>query len=290
MELAELQEELVTEIAGVLETQVYSLEIERALKKPGDLTAWEAIARAWFAYRKWDEAARAEFLDEARRAVAIAPDYAPGHALLANGLANAYLVEPDDPDEVQRIRAIAERAIALAPDDPSVLASVGIALCFTGYPEEGVRCTGRAVHKAPGSGLIHWQHGIVCLNLNRLEEALAHLNTAERLAPGSLMWIVKTWQSGAYREQERLAEAAVARDLSISLNPTHAFDQVYKALLCVLDGRDAEARSAIETARRMGMDFVLAERLWRRIHPNSPTLEADLAVVRALYTAAEGAA
>ena len=45
-------------------------------------------------------------------------------------LANAYLVSPDDPAEVQRIRAIAERALALAPDDASVLGSVGHALCY----------------------------------------------------------------------------------------------------------------------------------------------------------------
>jgi TolB-like protein len=287
VELSELQEELVTEIAGALDTQVYSLEIERALRKPSDLTAWEAIARAWFAYRKWDEAARVEFLEEARRAVAIAPDYAPGHALLANGLANIYVVEPDDPDEAKHIRAIAERAVVLAPDDPSVLGSVGIALSFTGYPDEGVRYTGRAVHKAPGSGIIQWQHGIVCVNLNRQEEALSHLITAERLMPGSLIWIVKTWQASAYRELGRLAEAAVALDESISLNPTHAFDQVNKATICVLLERFAEARSAIQTARSMGMEFVLAERIWRRSIPNSPTLEADIAVVRTLYAETE---
>ena len=59
-ELAELQEELVTDIAGALDTQVYNLEVERALKKPADITAWEAVARAWFAYRNYDAAARVE--------------------------------------------------------------------------------------------------------------------------------------------------------------------------------------------------------------------------------------
>ena len=100
-ELAELQEELVTEIAASLDTQVYSLEMERALRKPGDITAWEAVARAMSAYRKWDAAARVEGVEEARRAVAIAPDYAPGHAMLASALALAYFATPDDPAEVE---------------------------------------------------------------------------------------------------------------------------------------------------------------------------------------------
>ncbi|MBK8840703.1 MAG: hypothetical protein IPO30_19040 [Hyphomonadaceae bacterium] len=43
----------------------------------------------------------------------------------------------------------------------------------------------------------------------------------------------------------------------------------------------------IQTARRLGMELAQAERVWRRAHPNSPTLEPDIAVVRALYAAAE---
>ena len=85
----------------------------------------------------------------------------------------------------------------------------------------------------------------------------------------------------------RLAEADAARDKSFSLNPTHAFDQVFKALLCVQLERDADARRCIQTARRLGMELALAERLWRRAHPNSPTREHDIAIVRKLYAATE---
>ncbi len=286
-ELAELQEELVTDIAASLDAQVYALEMERALKKPGDITAWEAVARSSAAYRKWDAAARVEGVEEARRAVAIAPEYAPGHAMLAYALALAYLASPDDPAEVERIRNIAERALALAPDDAAVLCYVGYALCLVGYPEEGERYTGRAVRKAPGSGMSQLHHGVALFMLNRPEEALSLLKTAERLMPGSHMWQVKTWQSAAYRDLGRLAEAEAARDQSFSLNPVQAFDQVYKALLCVHLERDADARRCIQAARRLGMELAQAERLWRRGHPNSPTLEADIAIVRALYAETE---
>jgi TolB-like protein/Tfp pilus assembly protein PilF len=287
-ELAELQEELVTDIAASLDAQVYSLEMERALRKPSDITAWEAMARAMSAYRKWDAATHVDAVQEARRAVAIAPDYAPGHAMLAAALANAYLVGPDDPAEVQRIRAIAERALALAPGDATVLGHVGQALCFVGYPEEGVRHTGRAVRKAPGSGTVQFQHGMACLMLNRSEEALSHLKTAERLSPGwHLMWAVKGWQSNAYRELGRLSEAETARDQSISLDPTDVYNQIDKAFLCARLGRDAEARRYIETARKAGYDAAQAQRYWCRLTPNSPALEADIAIVLALYAATE---
>ena len=286
VELAELQEELVMEIAGVLETQVYSLEIERALRKPGNITAWEAMARAWSAYRKWDVGAREEYIDEAKRAVAIAPDYAPGHALLAYGLANDYLVSPDDPAEVQRIRAIAERALILAPDDAAVLGSVGVAFSFVGFPDEGDRYCGRAARKAPGSGILHWQHGITCVMVNRQEDALSHLETAERLMPGSqLLWLVKHWQSRALAELGRWVEANATNNDCVSHNPTDGLSYVFKALCAMQLGQDADARRCIRTAQRLRCDLAQAERFWHRTGPNSPTLDADIATIRGLYAA-----
>jgi TolB-like protein/Tfp pilus assembly protein PilF len=291
-ELAELQEELVTDIAGALETQVYSLEIERALKKPKDLTAWEAVARSWSAFRKYDAAAHQSGIEEARRAIAIAPDYAAGHAMLALALAASYIaVSPDDPAEVQRIRGIAERAVALAPDDASVLGHVGQALCFVGYPEEGARLTGRAVRKAPGSGVFHYFHGVACVILNRPDEALSQLNTAARLSPNwHLMWAVHAWQSYLLGAQGRWTEADASIDECISLNPTFGFLHVIKALCCVHLGRSAEARRHVVSAARLGLDLAQAERTYRRDLPNSPKLEADIATVRALYAATEAGA
>ncbi len=287
-ELAELQEELVTDIAGALDTQVYSLEMERALRKPGDITAWEAVARSISAYRKFDAATHVDGIAEARRAVAIAPDYAPGHAVLAAALSARYLASPDDPTEVQRIRAIAERALALAPDDASVLGRAGVALCFVGTPEEGERHTRRAVGKAPGTGITHYYHGVACVMINRHEEALSYLKTAERLSPGwHMMWLVKAWQATAYRELGRLSEAETARDQTISLDPSYFPNQIDKAVLCVRLGRGAEANQHIETALKAGWDLTQAERVWRRLTPNSPRLEADIAIVRGLYAATE---
>ena len=288
-ELAELQEELVTEVAASLDTQVYGLEMERALKKPGDITAWEAVARSTSAYRNSNAAALQLGVDEARRAVAIAPDYAPGYAMLATTRATFYYAtSADDPAEVARIRAIAERALALAPDDVTVLAYVGGALCRVGYPEEGERYTGRAVRKAPGSGMSHHFHGSACVMLNRLEAGLSHFSLAERLMPGShLMWVVKSWQCRAYRELGRWAESDAAIDESISLNPTWPQNFVYKAYLCVQLGQDAAARRQIEMARSLGWELAQTERRWRRVVPNSPRLEADIAIIRALYAATE---
>jgi TolB-like protein len=288
-ELAELQEELVTDIAATLETQVFSLEMERALKKPGDITAWEAVARCISAYRKFNAAAHQNGIEQARRAVTIAPDYGPGHAVFAAANSTLYFhTSPDDPAEVARIRGLAERALALAPDDPMVLSYVGNALCQIGYLEEGQHHTWRAVCKVPGNGAMHFHHGQACLMLNQLEVGLSHFSTAARLMPGShVIWGIKAWQSTGCYHLGRWPEAATEIDELISLNPTAPFAYITKALIVTKLGQNPLARKQVKTARSMGYGLTQAERLWRRASPCSPTLEADSAIIRDLYAATE---
>ena len=290
-ELAELQEDLVTEVAASLDTQVYSLEMERALKKPSDITAWEAVARSMAAYRNWDVASLQLGIEESARAVAIAPDYAPGLASYAAALADHYLLGPDDPAEVQRIRSLAERALVLAPDNAQVLCWVGEALCFTGFPEEGERFTARAVRKAPGSGFMHLVHASACLMLNRPEQALSHASTAERLMPGShLMWAVKLSQSRALLALERWIEARAAAVEAHLIDPANAEGHMTRALCHVQLEQEAEARKCIQTARQQGAEPEQIEHFWRRIWPNGAVVDRYMAILRALYAATEPAA
>ncbi len=86
-ELAELQEELVEDLAAHLGVQIQKVEMERALKKPGDITAWEAVMRSWAAYtRSIGPDALPTATAEARRAIALAPDYPVAHATLGVAL------------------------------------------------------------------------------------------------------------------------------------------------------------------------------------------------------------
>ena len=287
-ELAELEEQLVTDIAASLDVQVYALEMERALKKPSDITAWEAVARSMAAYRNWDDASLQRGIEEAARAVAIAPDYAPGVAAYAAALADAYMMGPDDPAEVQRIRSMAERALALAPDNAEVLNWVGEALCFIGYPEEGELLTARAVRKVPGSGFAHLNHSSACRLLNRPEQALSHANTAERLMPGSLlMWAVKLNQALALFALERWAEASTIADECLALDPTNQIGSIVKAVSSLKLGRDAKARKHMQTLHRLGNDLAQVELLLHRWATLRPKSEDDIAAFRALFAAAE---
>jgi TolB-like protein len=288
-ELAELQEELVTEIAACLDTQVYAVEMERALKKPSDITAWEAVTRSMAAYRTMEHAAVLQGIEEAKRAITIAPDYGPAHAALATSLAAIHILSGShDPAEMQRIRAVAERALVLAPEDSQVLGWAGNVLGLLGFPDEGVLYTRRAVRKSPGDGLAHHLHGSVCLMSNRPDEALTHFDTAARLMPGShWVWLIQFWRTLALGELGRWEAADAAIDACLSLNPTFGGGYVTKAYVCTRLGRDAETLGHMEALQRPGVVLTGWERVYRCFLLRSPNVEAAVTSMRVLIAAAE---
>ena len=108
--------------------------------------------------------------------------------------------------------------------------------------------------------------------LNRPEEALSHLKTAERLMPGShLMWAVKAWRcrraTASWADGRKRTQPSMRPSASY---PACGIRYVVKAVCCVQLGQDAEARRHIETARRLGWELAQAERLWRRVVPKQP--------------------
>ena len=288
-ELAELQEDLVLDVASHLDVQVFGLEMRRALSKPDDITAWEALARAQAAFREYNHAAILGSVDWATRAAVIAPDYGPAQSQLADSLAQIYINgDGADPAAKERIRAIAMRAVSLSPDDPLVLMRAGVALGFVGYPEEGIHHTESAVSRAPGSGLAHYYHAVSNIILNRLDTALSHIGTAQRLMPGGhVNWAAKTMAAFALQARGEWAEAENVIDACSALNPGFAHAHVLKAISCLHLGRDGEASQHIETARRLGAQ--LAATIWFDSVFTARHAEGDgrTADIRSLWPATE---
>ncbi len=292
-ELAALQEELVLDVAAHLNTQVYHLEIERALKKPGDLTAWEAVMRAVAAIRTLNVAKMSGFVEEARRCVAIAPDYGLGHAVLAAASGVHYFVlVPDDADEVRRIRAHAERALALDPNNPLVLAYVTLGLSYIGDPEEGLRHGERAAKLHSGAAMVHLSCGLACVFLDRPDEALRHLEADIAASPGAQdNYANFLYQGCAHVLAGRWSDAAVALDRSLALSPSFDSALMIKAMLCRRDGRVAEAQQLWSRVCQAEQSRALAlwERRFNRAFGRSRLREELAALLRSLWSEAESA-
>ncbi len=290
-ELAALQEELIEELAANLGTQFWRAEMEQALKKPGDHTAWECTMRSLAAVRQFTGESLFRAIQEASRAVAIAPDYGLAHAVLANHSALAYTyLSPDDPAEVALIKHHIDRALACDGENPAVLGHVADALCFTGQAAEGLRRARRAIAISPGYGYAHLTAGMACVILDKPEAALAHLTDFSRIEPLSpYQHFAYSWQAGAYLQLGDWAAAETAYDACLTVNPdaNYAFCQIAGIVRRL--GRSDEAHQLMLEGRRREPEATLA--MWElrntRWQGNAAVLDELLTHIRALWAETE---
>ena len=293
-DLAALQEELIVELAAHLGTQFFRLGMERALRKPGDLTAWECCMRASAAIRQMNSETVGRAIEEAKRAVAIAPDYGLAHAVLADVSALAYqFLSPDNPDEVRRIRHHIDRALACDGENAVVLGLVADALVYTNHPAEALRRARRALEINPGYGYAHFIAGVASSMRRQTAAALAHFADFRRIEPQSpYQHYAYLWEAGTYIRLGDPAAAEAAYDCSLTLNPAAAYAYCQKALFMSQLGRASEAQALMIETRRRESTATLA--LWElrmsRWYPSGRVLNQLLSHLRVVWAETEGAA
>jgi TolB-like protein len=263
-QLASLQEDLVLEVAAHLAAQSHRLEIERALRKPGNLTAWEAVMRSIAAYRRLTAPALIQAIEEANRAVEIDPDYGIAIAALAQAQGILYyLALPDDPSEASRIRELAERAVALDPDNPVVLHMAAGAFSTTLFPDRALAVAERSIVLNPNNHYAHYARGHALTLLGRESEAVQSFDRDRQLAPGHpLLWIALLWRAAAHVGAGNWTAAEATYRDCLHLTPDNATPQMGLATTLHFLGRDDEALDHFLTARRYEPETPLET--WRR--------------------------
>ena len=255
-ELADLQEALVTDVAAHLGVQVVNREFERALRKPGDITAYEAIQRAHAVYSRLSLERLPVAVTEARRALALAPDYAEANAELALSLGVQFFWTGANNEPVRR-EALhhARSAIGFAGNDPKVLSRAAFAMIYLDHPHEALRHALRALDLNPSIADLHRCLATIYLRLGRNDEAIASYDNAERLAPGHAAFYVSCMrQSQAHFQAGRLSKAMEAMERAFRINPDYAPTLVLRAGLCSLAGRTADATESVLALRAQEPD------------------------------------
>jgi TolB-like protein len=246
-ELADLQEALVTEMAAQLGVEVVNREFERVLRKPGDITAYEAVQRAHAVYGRLSLDRLPFAIAEARRAVALSPDYGEANGELALSLgAQFFWTGGDNHAAAREALHYARRAVDLAGSDPKVLSRAAFAMAYLDQPLEALRHALRALDLNPNVADVHRCLAIIYLRLGRNDEAVASYDSAERLAPGHAAFYVSCMrQAQAHFQAGRLEKATEVMERAFRLNPDYAPTLVLRAGLCSLAGRTADAIECI---------------------------------------------
>jgi tetratricopeptide (TPR) repeat protein len=252
-ELAALQEELVEEVAANLGVQIHKAEMERALRKPGDITAWEAVMRSWSAYARFTPETTVMAVKEARLAVSLAPDYAVARGTLAMGLAILFQQTGYRNHKlIDEAIGHAEAALELNPNHASVLFQVVNVFANAGRWNEAMTLAERAVELNPS--LIDARHVLaVCLtHSERYDEALEHLVEGDRAAPRSFQNVIslghRCW---ALYGLGRLEEALGVVTEYVRLAPGGLYQLITRTIILQALGRTNEAQDMMRKTRKV---------------------------------------
>ncbi len=248
-----LQDRIVASIVGAVEPSLRRAELERVRRRrPTEQPdAYEAYWRASAALRPMTAANCAVALGFLDQALAADPGFplALAAAACCRGWRVSQAFEPsgDAGDAAQAI-ALAEAAVAAGPDDPTVLAQVGLVFAFLGHRRlAALTFAERAVELHPNSALVRSAAGWVRLYQGDAEAALGHFAEAVRFDPlDPAVGEPLAGAAFAHLLADRVEEAVAWAERAVAANPDLASAQ--RALAAAL-GTAARPEAAEAAAR-----------------------------------------
>jgi tetratricopeptide (TPR) repeat protein len=244
-------EEFPASVAAELIEAIAQFETKLALAKSGPLSAWEHVLRARAHQFRLAVAPSLDALDEARKAVAAAPDFGMAHSALAMALCLKLAASgsPCDAEHDALVREIHEhigQALRLDGDNPAILlASVG-AYSSLGDTEAGLRLALRATKRTPNSPDAQAALGLAYFLAGRTGDAIAVYSKQDRLASLDSFRTFGLWALGVCLFIEgRPAEAEAAIDRSLGLHPDNAMALSWKAIIAADLGNHEAGTAAV---------------------------------------------
>jgi adenylate cyclase len=257
-----VQDEITSAVTHAIAPAIAQAERRRALRKPPDsLDAWEAYQRGLWHLAKGNKDDVSEARDFFRRATEIDPTFATAHAMLAFALVHAVVF--DDPSVMMRSLATAEvaarRAIDLDPDESIALAVLAWAALCAGNYDGSLAMAERAIAVNPNDVSAYLTKGRIRIFSGQPEAGKESLLTALRLSPRDpLIAAVLMQLASAYYLNREYAEAANVAQRAVRDHPE--FPLTYRWLAASLGqlGRVGEAADALHRAlaiSRVSFDY-----------------------------------
>ena len=215
-----VQDEITERVVAAIEPELYAAEDIRSRRKPPDsLDAWECVIRALSAIGLGTRDANAEAERLCRRAIAIAPDYAMAHSLLAWALLRRTIWAGNLPDVAPEIGAETQTTLALDDRDPWAHLVQGVLLSRLHRTAEAVQALRRALSLNPNFALAHAYLANLLVWQGLREEAVEGAEHALRLSPhdrpvglyASVALAGVHFASGRYQECAAWARAALEK-------------------------------------------------------------------------------
>jgi adenylate cyclase len=253
----DLQDEIAHQIIRELEPELTRAELTLIQRqRPDNLDAWSRYRQAFgaIALNGWNEESLAKAIKHLRAAIALDPDFALAHAMVALlGAINANMSFAEDGSAARQQALLdAETSVSLDPNASEVLGYAGCALSDIGEFARGREWLERAIELDPSNAQAHVALGAAQVQLRELEAGIKTMQHGIRLSPRDAklpFWgmVLAAGLARADRLQEALAE---------SLNSCRRDGRLYgarviAAFVLLRLGREREARAMMTEARRI---------------------------------------
>jgi TolB-like protein/tetratricopeptide (TPR) repeat protein len=248
----DLQDQVATSVAGVIEPALQAAETARSARRPTtDLTAYDFYLRA-YAMTLSSAARIPEALRLTEQAIERDPRCGPALAWAAVCCVRLLHEDRSEDRDADRLKGInfARRALEVAGDDPGTLANAAYALAFFGEDIGAMMAlVDRALALNPSFARGWHLSGVLRQWADQLDTAIEHIETSLRLSPRARVGPQLLTMGAAHFVGRRFDEAVPKLLLAIQEDPSYPPPYRYLAACYAHMGRLGDAQEIIEQLR-----------------------------------------
>jgi adenylate cyclase len=248
----DLQDEVASTVAGVIEPALQAAETVRSAARPtGDLAAYDLYLRGYAMVLSSRGRVR-EALDLMEQAIARDPHYGPALAWAATCCVMLLLDNRSKDPGADRLKGadFARRALEAAGDEPVVLVHAAHALAYFGEDIDAMLAlVDRALALNPNFARGWHISGVLRVDAGQPDLAIEHVETSLRLNPRSRVGLPFVIIGSAHLLARRFHEAVPKLLLAIQEGPSYPLPYRYLAACYAHMGRLDEAREIVRRLR-----------------------------------------
>jgi adenylate cyclase len=279
-DLFKLQDQVVARLANTLGVELIKAEAQRD-ERIAHPDAFDFTMRGRALQMRAQEQRTKENNNAARAMFEQALAIDPNDAAALAGEATTYLfdkafgwVDPDV-DYDAKVVGLADRSIAIAPEEARPYSTKSLYLTTVNHPAEGLRAADAGLAFNPNDALLHAARGLAEDFLGDFEQGKSEVGRAMRLSP-------RDPNTGAWHNFDSLAELGLGRFDAAIEESNKAIDAGYRvfppyvqlAVAYALEGKLAEAKAALAEARRVNPKLTV--KLIRELDPDFPWMSEGL--------------
>jgi TolB-like protein len=266
-DIFDLQDNVASSVAGVIEPTLQAAEIRRSGDRPtSELTAYEFYLRALAHWGSRSREHTVQALDLLEQAIAIDPHYGPALAWAA--MCHMTLVRDGWAEEPETSRRkgidLARRALEAGENDPRILVNAANVLATFGdamgtFGEDIGAMIGlvdRALALNPSYARGWFVSGLLRVFAGQHDLAIEHVETSLRLSPRERMGTPLSLMGLAYLFKHQFEDAAAKLLLAIQDHPSFPSSYRHLAVCFVHMGRLDEARAIVARLRTITPEVV----------------------------------